>query len=177
MRQPALRHHVTGKVESENVPGAPIAPRLPNLARPTSWDHSRKSTALRAVCTVPALIIEPFSVFVCEGKPRELLRLLCFYPQHFLTQVVQYLAMLLYSAPSIIKSPFSWSPRMGARFVVRSGRAQPKPPLLSGPHALPTCGISVSLQVGHAASALDLNMLVARAGRCRAASFLMLHGF
>jgi hypothetical protein len=43
--------------------------------------------------TVAALIIEPLGVSLCGGTTRELLRLLCLFPQQFLTHVVQYLAM------------------------------------------------------------------------------------
>jgi hypothetical protein len=44
--------------------------------------------------TVAALIIQPLGVFFCAGKPREILRILCFFPQQFLTKAVQYLAIL-----------------------------------------------------------------------------------
>jgi hypothetical protein len=47
--------------------------------------------------TVAAVIIEPLGfLFSSGGKTQQLLRLLSVFPQHFLTQVVQYLAMQRY---------------------------------------------------------------------------------
>jgi hypothetical protein len=49
--------------------------------------------------TVAARVIEPLGVFfLWGGKTGELLRLLCGFPQQFLTQVAQYLARLRYAA-------------------------------------------------------------------------------